>query len=72
MYFYAGSLQVEEWPSKPRDPKALVALAWLSGIGGNPSAKDIDTLAETFKRNGYERDDALLAIGKAQGVLGHV
>lgn len=72
MYFYAGSLQVEDWRNKPRDPKVLVALAWLSGLDSNPTAKDIETFAETFKRNGFSRDDALLVIGKAQGILGHV
>lgn len=69
MYYYAGSLQVEEWANKPRDPKTLVALAWLTGLGTKPSATDIEALADTFKRNGFTRDDALLAIGRAQGLL---
>ena len=71
MYCYAGSIQVYNWVDKPRDPKVLVALSWLSGLGSNPTAKDIDTLAETFKRNGFTRDDALLAIGRAQGLLNY-
>jgi hypothetical protein len=71
IYFHAGSLQVEDWPNKPRDAKTLVALAWLSALDKDPSAKDIDSLAETFIRNGHTRDDALLAIGRAQGLLNY-
>lgn len=71
-YFYAGSLIVEDWRTKPSDPKTLYAIAWLTGLGTNPSATDIEACAATFKRNGFSRDDALLAIGRAQRVMRNV
>lgn len=39
----------------------------IEPFDNNPTAKDIDNLAETFERNGFTRDDALRAIGKLNG-----
>lgn len=69
MYFHAGSLQVSNMARKPRDAQTLVALSWLTGIDSNPSAKDIDAFAELFKRNKFTREQALMAIGRAEVLL---
>lgn len=71
-YFYSGSLIVEDWRTKPSDPKTLYAIAWLTGLGAEPTATDLEACAATFRRNGFSRDDALLAIGRAQGVMRNV
>lgn len=71
-YFHIGCLQVEDLANKPKDPKTLVALAWLSGLDKDPSAKDIDGFVELFTRNCFTRDDALRAIGKAEWILENV
>ncbi|MER2511200.1 MAG: hypothetical protein ABTQ25_02055 [Nitrosomonas ureae] len=71
MYFYAGSLAVEGWAHKPTDAKTLYAIAWLTGLGTKPSSKDIEACAATFVRNGFTRDDALRAIGQAEGLRGY-
>jgi len=72
LYFYTGSVIVENWKQKPVDAKALYAIGWLNILGGEPTSEDIERCVDTFKRNGFSRDDALLAIGRAQGVMRHV
>lgn len=71
MYFHIGSIQVSDLARKPRDPQTLVAVAWLGGLGCRPSAKDIDLFAELFERNGFSREQALMAIGRAEGIRGN-
>jgi hypothetical protein len=72
LYFQAGSLQVSNMARKPRDGKTLVALAWLSGLDKDPTAKDIENFADLFKRNGFTRDQALMALGRAEVLLENV
>jgi len=72
LYFYTGSVIVENWNKKPHDPKILYALGWINILGGDPSSEDIERCVETFKRNGFNRDQALLAIGRAQGLMRNV
>lgn len=69
LYFHAGSLQVSSLTRKPRDAQTLVALAWLTGLDKDPTAKDIDSFADLFKRNGFTREQALMALGRAEGIL---
>lgn len=69
LYFNSGLNITDRWMTKPRDPKTLVALAWLAGVA-NPSDDDIAAFAGLFERNGFDRDAALLALGTARGLLG--
>ena len=72
LHFYGGSVFVENWKQKPVDPKTLYAIGWLNILGGEPSAEDIERCTATFERNGFSREDALLAIGRAQGLMRNV
>lgn len=67
LYFVSGSRMVTDCYNKPRDQLVLVALGWLAGVGVTRRTQltdsDLELLAGLFKRNGFTRDDALLAIG---------
>lgn len=45
----------------------LVAIGWLSCLDSRePEAEDLEAFARLFERNGLTRNEALLALGRAQ------
>lgn len=54
-----------------KDAPLAVCISWIIGIPGipgegEPSKEDIEILAESFKREGYSRDDCLMTLGRAK------
>ena len=68
MYLRIGERSTRN-ASKRRDRDTLVALGWLSGVGNEPSNDDAQAFANLFQRNGLSREQALMAIGRAQGLV---
>jgi hypothetical protein len=50
---------------KPTDPRVLVAIAWMS-CSLDTWRNDLHHLEAIFTRNGYNREDMLIAIGEAK------
>lgn len=53
-------------------PKNPLCYRMADRIRAESSATDLEACVATFKRNGFSRDDALLAIGRAQGLMRNV
>jgi hypothetical protein len=66
IHVFAGAKMVEQLTNRPDDPGALVAIAWLTGHGQDAN---YHRLADTFERNGRNRNDAFVCIGYAQALM---
>lgn len=51
-------------------PITLVAIGWLRSVGAKPKRDDIEAGTALVERNGYTRDDFLLALGEASEIAG--
>lgn len=67
MYLRMGEHRTRNASKRP-DRDALVALGWLAGVG-EPSNEDAQAFAKLFQRNGLSHEQALIAIGRAQGMV---
>lgn len=69
LWLRKGQERAVRLPRKPaRD--TLVALGWLGGVDDKPSDDDLAMFGKLFERNGLTRDAALVAIGRAQQLVG--
>lgn len=67
MYLRIGEHMTRSAFKRPcRD--TLVALGWLGGVANDPTEDDAQAFATLFERNGLAREQALMAIGRAQGM----
>jgi hypothetical protein len=55
----------QQWRTKP-SASVAVAAGWLQAQNGIPSAADLAALGDLFKRNGFDVEDAVSALGAAQ------
>ncbi|MFV8668119.1 hypothetical protein ACNRC9_03725 [Ralstonia pseudosolanacearum] len=68
LWLRKGEQRAAKLRNKP-DRDTLVALGWLGGVGDEPSDDDLAAFGKLFERNGSTRDAALLAVGRATGLL---
>lgn len=68
LWLRAGEKRSARLDKKP-DRNTLVALGWLSAVNDQPRDDDLAAFAGLFVRNGFTRDAALLAVGRAQQLV---
>jgi hypothetical protein len=57
------AVRLSKRPTAPH----LVAMGWLSAVGGEPTDADLEAFGNLFERNGFTRVAAMFAVGAAQG-----
>lgn len=54
----------------PREAPLAVCISWILGAGipgdGEPTKADMEVLAESFKAEGYTRDECIFTLGRAR------